>query len=142
MNSDQVLNLASISAKLKDFVKEIFEISNSNTYNVKSRERFMMFFHFLIPCSYCMSYQCVLNRICQTTSAPAFVSSCDVLCHLPIQPLFTCTKKHFWHQWIRTTHTGSLIFHKYLKIHSSTIIGHSHVHHKQCSLNSIFFINV
>lgn len=56
MNSDQVLNLASISAKLKDFVKEIFEISNSNTYNVKGRERFMMFFHFLIPCSYCMSY--------------------------------------------------------------------------------------
>lgn len=99
MNLDQVLNLASISAKLKDFVKEIFEISNSNTYNVKGRERFMMFFHFLIPCSYCMSYKCVLNGICQTTSAPAFVSLCDVLCHLPIQPLFTCTKKHFWHLW-------------------------------------------
>lgn len=74
--------------------------------------------------SFCIFMRCIVS----------FTDSATIHLHKKtlLAPMGSC-------QWIRTTHTGSLIFHKYLKIHSSTIIGHSHVHHKQCSLNSIFF---
>lgn len=147
MNSDQVLNLASISAKLKDFVKEIFEISNSNTYNVKGTERFNDVFPFSNPLFIlyvilvCIKWD-LSNNLCSSfcifmRCIVSFTDSATI--HLHKKTLLAPMGSR---QWIRTTHTGSLIFHKYLKIHSSTIIGHSHVHHKQCSLNSIFFISV